>query len=108
MTPPGELQFTFLACEDLAAIWDSIALPSDMWGTRHAANLAATQAFVRAFKAHGELLAANPELGRERDELVFGMRSLVFQNYTIFYRVRESSIIVLRVLRSSRDPGAPT
>lgn len=106
MTPPSELQFTFLACDDLAAICDSIALPSDMWATRHAANQTATQAFVRAFTAHGELLTANPELGRERNELVFGMRSLVFQNYTIFYRVRENSIIVLRVLRSSRDPGA--
>jgi plasmid stabilization system protein ParE len=107
MTPPGELQFTFLACDDLASIWDSIALPSDMWSTRHAANAVATKAFVREFKAHGELLAANPEVGRERNELLFGMRSLVFQNFTIFYRVRGTSIVVLRVLRSSRDLDAP-
>jgi plasmid stabilization system protein ParE len=108
MSSPCDLQFTFLACDDLASICDSIAAPFDMWGTRQAADPAATQTFVRDFTAHSELLSENPELGRERNELSFGVRSLVFQKYTIFYRVRSASIVVLRVLRSSRDLGAAT
>ena len=107
MSTPGELQFTFLACDDLAGIWDSIASPIGLYGTRDAADLEATGAFVRDFTAHCELLTANPELGRNLDQLVFGMRGSVFQKYTIFYRVRGSSIILVRVLRSSRDVDLP-
>jgi toxin ParE1/3/4 len=108
MSSSRELQFTFLACDDLAAICDSVAAPFDMWGSRQAANSSATQNFVREFTSHCELLTENPELGRERNELSFGVRTLIFQKYTIFYRVRGESIIVLRVLRSSRDMGTPT
>lgn len=107
MSDGTALQFTFLACDDLAGIWDSIASPIGLYGTRDAADAAATQAFVRDFTGHCELLTANPELGRSLDELIFGMRSSTFQKYSIFYRVRGSSIIVLRVLRSSRDAGIP-
>lgn len=106
MSSSSELQFTFLACDDLAGICDAVAAPFDMWGSRQAANAAATQTFVREFTAHCQLLADNPALGRERNELSFGARSLIFQKYTIFYRVRGESIVILRVLRSSRDMGA--
>jgi plasmid stabilization system protein ParE len=105
MSEARELQFTFLACDDLAGIWDSIASPIGLYGARDAADVAATQAFVQDFTAHCELLTANPELGRALDKLVFGMRSSSFQQYSIFYRVRGDSIVVLRVLRSSRDVG---
>jgi len=107
MSETGELQFTFLACDDLAGIWDSIASPIGLYGARGAADAAATQAFVRDFTAHCELLTANPEHGRSLDDLIFGMRSSAFQKYSIFYRVRGASIVVLRVLRSSRDAGIP-
>jgi plasmid stabilization system protein ParE len=107
MSTPGELQFTFLACDDLAGIWDSIASPVGLYGSRDAVDLAATQAFVGDFTTHCELLAANPDLGRNLDQLVFGMRGSVFQKYTIFYRVRASSIVVVRVIRSSRDIDLP-
>lgn len=107
MSTPGELQFTFLACDDLAGIWDSIASPVGLYGTRAAVDLEATQAFVGDFTAHCELLGANPELGRNLDQLVFGMRGSVFQKYTIFYRVRASSIVIIRVIRSLRDVDMP-
>ena len=105
MSDAAELKFTFLACDDLAGIWDSIASPIGLYGTRNAGDAAATQAFVHEFTAHCELLTANPELGRELDSLIFGMRSSAFQKYSIFYRVRGRSIVILRVLRSSRDVG---
>jgi plasmid stabilization system protein ParE len=107
MSDSAQLQFTFLACDDLAGIWDSMASPIGLYGARDAKNIAATQAFVREFTAHCELLTANPELGRGLDKLVFGMRSSVFQKYSIFYRVRGDSIVIMRVLRSSRDAGIP-
>ena len=107
MSDSAELQFTFLACDDLAGIWDSIASPIGLYETRDGGDAAATQAFVRDFTVHCELLTANPELGRNLDDLVFGVRSSAFQKYSVFYRVRSSSIVVLRLLRSSRDLAIP-
>ncbi|MEO5882559.1 MAG: type II toxin-antitoxin system RelE/ParE family toxin [Caldimonas sp.] len=107
MSETAELQFTFLACDDLAGIWDSVASPIGLYGTREAGDTEATQAFVRDFITHCELLTANSELGRNLDDLVFGVRSSAFQKYSVFYRVRGSSIVVLRVLRSSRDLAIP-
>ncbi len=107
MSTSSDLQFTFLACDDLAGIWDSIASPVGLYGRRGAANIEANQAFVRDFTSHCEVLTANPELGRNLDQMIFGMRSSVFQKYSVFYRVRGNSMIVLRVLRSSRDIDIP-
>lgn len=99
------MQFTFLACDDLGHIWDAIAMPSGMWGSSAAANATEAQTFVRDFEKHCTLLAENPDMGRERGELQFGMRSSMLRKYKIFYRVRGESIEVIRVLNASRDIG---
>ncbi len=98
-----EMQFTFHACDDLSAIWDSIAVHPGLWRGPDPSQQATAEAFSRDFKHHAELLAVNPEMGRERNELLFGLRSSAFGKYTIFYRVRGGCMEVLRVLASS--PG---
>ena len=77
-----EMQFTFQACEDLAAIWDSIAADAGAWHGSVSADRA----------------AANPEVGQERNELLHGLRSSSLGRYTIFYRVRGDTLEVLRLL----------
>jgi plasmid stabilization system protein ParE len=99
------MKFTFLACDDLGRIWDSIAMPSGMWGLSAAANTGEAHAFVRDFEKHCALLAENPDMGRERSELQFGMRSSMFRRHKIFYRLRGETIEVVRVLVASRDVG---
>ena len=37
----SRVQFTFQACADLNEIWESIAMPSDLWGSTNAEHLAA-------------------------------------------------------------------
>jgi plasmid stabilization system protein ParE len=102
------MSFTFLACADLKRIWESIAMPSDMWGGGVSENLSAAGDFAAGFSRHCELLAGNPEIGTARNELLDRMRSSAFQRYVIFYRLRGESLEVLRVLRAGRDvaPGA--
>lgn len=102
------MSFTFLACADLRRIWDAIAMPDDMWGVTAARNLAEAQDFADRFAHHCALLAANPELGADRGDLLHGMRSAAFQRFEIFYRTRGQSLEVLRVLRASRDCGSLT
>lgn len=103
MSKPREMGFTFLACADLRRIWDAIAMPDDMWGVTAATNLAQAEAFAEKFARHCELLAANPDLGADRGELLHGMRSSPFQKYVIFYRARGEGVEVVRVLRATRD-----
>ena len=103
MSAAGEMLFTFVACDDLKHIWESIAIPSDAWGHTNFDNLSAAQGFATAFAKHCALLAKNPDLGMAREELLHEMRSSTFQKYVIFYRVRGKQIEVVRVLRTARD-----
>lgn len=57
-----------------------------------------------------EQIAAHPEIGRRRVDLAHPeIRSLVvtgFENYLIFYQVRETDIFFVRLLHGARDlPG---
>jgi toxin ParE1/3/4 len=52
------------------------------------------------------LLATYPYMGRRRDDLRPGLRSFVTDQYLVVYRIDEDeSVIILRVLHGSRDPG---
>ncbi|MEK0417013.1 MAG: ParE toxin of type toxin-antitoxin system, parDE [Pseudomonadota bacterium] len=93
-----EVQFTFQACEDLAAIWDSVAADAGAWHAAPAVNQAAADTLVTRLKHQIEILAANPEVGQERDDLLHGLKSSSLGGYTLFYRVRGQAIEVLRML----------
>jgi toxin ParE1/3/4 len=53
-----------------------------------------------------ERLAARPLLGRPRNELVQGMRSIVVRPYLVFYRVGDATVEIIRVLHGRRDLDA--
>ena len=48
-------------------------------------------------------LAQFPKMGRKRAEILKGLRSFPVQRYTIFYRLVDEGIEVIRVLHSARD-----
>lgn len=48
-------------------------------------------------------IVKNPELGKKRDEIKVGLRSLPKNSHVIFYRLIEDSIRIVRVLHGSRD-----
>lgn len=60
-------------------------------------------AYVSGFEEVFISLTANPELGRKRDEIRNGLRSIVKGSHTIFYRVLRSHIRIVRILHGSRD-----
>ncbi len=93
-----EVQFTFQACEDLAAIWDSVAADTSAWHATPAVNQAEADAFIARLRHHVELLATSPEVGQERNDLLHGLLSSTLDRFTLFYRVRAQTIEILRVL----------
>ena len=82
-----------LAEADLDELWDRIAEDSP-----DRAN-----AFLRKLGKRLEILALQPYMGYERNELILGLRSFPFKNYIIFYFPIETGIDVVRVLRGSMD-----
>lgn len=48
-------------------------------------------------------LLGNPELGRKRNEIRRGLRSIPKDNHVIFYRILKDRIRIVRVLHGSTD-----
>jgi toxin ParE1/3/4 len=49
------------------------------------------------------LLKDNPEIGRKREELYNGLRSIVVSKYILFYRIKNEVLEIVRILSGYRD-----
>ena len=61
-------------------------------------------------EAHGQTiwqswsrLLQHPELGRLRDDLIPGLRSIVINPHVVFYRVSDDAIEIVRVIHQRED-----
>jgi toxin ParE1/3/4 len=66
-------------------------------------NVHAAKGVLRSIDQKCDLLAVNPNLGRERSDLLENIRSFPYGNYIIFYRPTSDGILIVRVLHSARD-----
>jgi toxin ParE1/3/4 len=85
-----------LTAADIADIWDYIAEDS----------LDQADAWIDRLDETLQLLATQPKMGRARDELSPGLRSMPVGRYVIFYEPLHDGIDVVRVLHSARDVDA--
>ncbi len=85
-----------LAETDILEIWDYIADDS----------LAAADRWVDRIDEQFSLLAAQPMIGRSRDDLAPGMRSFPIGRYVVFCVPLGDGIDVVRVLHGARDIDA--
>lgn len=81
------------AKEDLLEIWEFIAAHDEVAADRYIDHLR-----ERALE-----LVAFPNLGKARDEIHSGLRSLLARNHLIFYRLQDAEIQVLRILHGSMN-----
>lgn len=87
------LRITEHAENDLVEIGTFIAKDSPVNAAR----------FIAAIEEHCRMLASYPLIGRARDEILPGTRSIAYGHYTILYCVFENTVEVLRVIHSARD-----
>lgn len=85
-----------LAQRDLAELWSFIADDSQDQADR----------FLDGLQASLLLWSTQPQMGRKRDELMAGLRSMSHGRYVIFAFALADGIEVVRVLHSARDIGA--
>jgi toxin ParE1/3/4 len=81
------------AKDDLVEIWEFIAEHDELAADRYIDHL----------RLRARELIRHPQLGRPRREIRPGIRSLLVRNHLLFYRVKKSSVEVLRILHGSRD-----
>jgi toxin ParE1/3/4 len=79
--------------EDLIEIWEYIA--DD--------NINRAGAFIDIVDGKLRTLAAQPMMGRARDELMAGLRSFPVGRYILFYELVTDGIALVRILHSARD-----
>lgn len=58
---------------------------------------------LRGIGQVGEAIGRNPLAWRVRDDLIPGLRSALVSPHTVFYRVRDHDIEIVRVLHERRD-----
>ena len=74
---------------------------------RHQGRLDTADRFIDSITDRFFLLASHPNIGRARDkDLRPGLRSFPVGEYVIIYRVEDDDVLILRVLRGSRDIAA--
>jgi toxin ParE1/3/4 len=82
------------AATDLADIWSFY---------REVAGLQAAESRVRAIGNACMTLNEHPLVGRARDEVRPGLRSLLVSPHVVFYRVNEGIPQIIRILDGRRD-----
>ncbi len=78
---------------DLLEIWQYIA----------ADNFEAADSVLSEINDKAHSLLVHPGMGRAREELASGIRSIVVRSYLIFYRISGGNIEIVRVLHAARD-----
>ncbi len=86
--------FTEQAEKDLEAIIDFTV---QRWGAAQSHN------YIDDLEVLAQILADNPLLGAEREELSQGLRSFPYQSHLLFYVLQKDGITIVRVLHTSVD-----
>jgi toxin ParE1/3/4 len=78
---------------DLVDIWQYIAED----------NITNANRYLDFINSKLEQLAEFPEIGTHRPELTNNVRSFPIERYILFYRIKQNSLEIVRILHSSRD-----
>lgn len=87
------IEFTERALSDLEEIWVYFSETSEETADKVLRQI--TEKFPK--------LLNFPEMGRERNNLLIGLRSFPISKYVIFYQETDFGIEIVRIVHSSRD-----
>ena len=75
-----------------------------IYGLKHFGVAAARTYYQRLFDLF-DVIAATPLMARERSELKFKSRVVIFGSHVVFYRTDEKRVRIVRVLHGRQDWG---
>jgi toxin ParE1/3/4 len=82
---------------DIVEIWRYLAVE---------ASIKTADELLRQIRRAAERVAERPLIGRARDTLSPGLRSVLVHPYIVFYRVSDTGVEVVRVLHQRRNLAA--
>ena len=62
--------------------------------------------YVQGLQAKAQQIAARPEIGRDRQDLMQGLKSVPYVSHTLYYLVQEDGIAIVRILHKRMDAKA--
>jgi toxin ParE1/3/4 len=93
----AQFRLTQPAITDIEEIADYIA---------HQSGLKKSEDFLSRLESKFSNIVAFPQIGRKRDKILLGMRSISMDSYLIFYVLLGEDIEILRVVSGYRDLDA--
>lgn len=93
----ADIVLTPLAATDLKGIW---RYSFERWGAEQADR------YLFELEAGIAQLAGNPQLGKAREAIRPGYRSLQLARHSVFYRLTGDAVEIVRVLHERMEPGA--
>ncbi len=75
----------------------------EIWAFIAENNMEAADKVISEINAKCQACADMPGIGRRREDILPGFRSLVSGDYVIFYQAIEGGVRIMRVLHGSRD-----
>ncbi|MBK8455329.1 MAG: type II toxin-antitoxin system RelE/ParE family toxin [Thiofilum sp.] len=63
------------------------------------------ESYYETLSAHFDLLATNPKLGTDFGHVKAQVRRSTCASHSIYYRLKNNDVLILRVLHQSRDPA---
>ena len=91
----ADYRFTEKAEHDLESIIDFTV---QQWGPNQA------HTYIDGLEDQCQLLADNPKLGIQREEIHDGLLSFPYESHILYYANESHGIAILRVLHHSMDP----
>ena len=82
---------------DLDTIWRYTV---DNWGELRA------ETYLRSIFEAAERIKENPHLGRSREDVRHGYRSVVVGSHLLFYQLSQETVIIIRILHQRMDVSA--
>ena len=93
----ANLLFSPKANVDLDTIWRYTV---DNWGELRA------ETYLRSIFEAAERIKENPHLGRSREDVRYGYRSVVVGSHLLFYQLSQETVIIIRIFHQRMDVSA--
>ena len=93
MSPPSAIRLSRRARGDILDIWLYVAESNPTTADRILDDI------ERIFG----LIAEHPQIGRQRPEVMPGLRSFAIAPWVIFYRIEDEAVGIVRIIHGARD-----
>ena len=75
----------------------------DIFGYLKEHSVTAAEKLAESIDQRTAILAAHPGIGRDRGDLIDGLRSILIGKYVLFFRLTPTTLEIVRFLHGARD-----